>query len=134
MADVLLALGRLQEATTGTSIEHLVAELMDAMAADTTAADLRQEIEFLKAEKERGAYDTTKISVNHDALARLLQTADPGGFWSNDLGVRWVDDGSGVSRKLAPVECSAHDTTEMLFAGTSSQGAVCRRCGEFLPC
>lgn len=49
-ARVLTALGRLQGAAEGTSFEPLVKDLVNAMAADTTAADLRQEIEFLKAE------------------------------------------------------------------------------------
>lgn len=47
---VLLAIGRLQEETARTWVEPLVTELVEALAADTTAVELRQEIEFLKAE------------------------------------------------------------------------------------
>lgn len=31
-------------------------------------------------------------------------------------------------------ECDTHSLGEMLFAGTSQQGAVCGRCKRFLPC
>lgn len=41
-----------------------------------------------------------KVLVNAESLARLLQDVDPGGFMSNELGVAWVDDGSGYARKL----------------------------------
>lgn len=47
---ILIALGRLQGAAAGTPFESLVDDLVEAMAADTTVADLRQEIEFVKAE------------------------------------------------------------------------------------
>ena len=50
---VLLAIGRLQEETARTWVEPLVTELVEALAADTTAVELRQEIEFLKAEADR---------------------------------------------------------------------------------
>lgn len=47
---VLDAVGRLQDATDGTEFEPLVDELLEAIEADTTVAELRQEIEFLKTE------------------------------------------------------------------------------------
>lgn len=50
---VLLAIGRLQEETARTWVEPFVTELVEALAADTTAVELRQEIEFLKAEADR---------------------------------------------------------------------------------
>jgi hypothetical protein len=50
---VLAALGRLQDEVANTWVEPLVNELVAAMAADTTAAELRQEIEFLKAEADQ---------------------------------------------------------------------------------
>lgn len=49
-ADVLESLARLQEKFGGTPYEMLVDDLVAALAADKTAADLRQEVEFLKAE------------------------------------------------------------------------------------
>lgn len=49
---VLDAVGRLQDATGGTEFEPLVDELLEAIAADTTVSELRQEIEFLKAENQ----------------------------------------------------------------------------------
>jgi hypothetical protein len=52
-ARVLTALGRLQDEVANTWVQPLVDELVAAMAADTTAAELAQEIEFLKAEANR---------------------------------------------------------------------------------
>ena len=50
-ADVLDAIARLQEKFGGTPYELLVDDLVAALAADTTVAELRQEVEFFKAEK-----------------------------------------------------------------------------------
>ena len=47
---VLNAIASLQDAAVGTECEWHVQALVDALAADTTAVELRQEIEFLKAE------------------------------------------------------------------------------------
>jgi hypothetical protein len=44
-----------------------------------------------------------KVLVNADALARLLEQVASGGFWSNELGIGYVDDGSGAARKLVAV-------------------------------
>jgi hypothetical protein len=41
-----------------------------------------------------------RVEVNREALAQLLRDVDPGGFMSNSLGVRFVDDGSGIARQL----------------------------------
>ena len=41
-----------------------------------------------------------RVSVKAEELGRLLQSADPGGFLSNGLGVAWEDDGSGFARRL----------------------------------
>lgn len=49
---VLTAVARLQEETARTWVEPFVTELVEALAEDTTAIELRQEIEFLKAEHE----------------------------------------------------------------------------------
>lgn len=51
---VMGAIGRLQDATAGTEYEPLVDELVDALADDTTAVELRQEIEF-RARRESAA-------------------------------------------------------------------------------
>lgn len=50
---VLDAVGRLQDATSRTDFEPLVDELLDAITADTTMAQLRQEIEFERAAIEQ---------------------------------------------------------------------------------
>lgn len=47
---ILALLSQLQARHAGTPYETLVDDLVAAIAADTTVADLRQEIEFLKAE------------------------------------------------------------------------------------
>jgi len=47
-----------------------------------------------------------RVSVNAEALARLLRSADPGGFFSNELGVGFEDDGSGIMRRLIETEPS----------------------------
>lgn len=49
---VLDVLGRLQDETDGTELAPLVGQLVAAMAADTTAVELRQEVEHLRAEAE----------------------------------------------------------------------------------
>ncbi len=50
---VLDAIGRLQEKFGGTPYEVLVDDLVQALADDTTVADLRQEIAFRDAEIDR---------------------------------------------------------------------------------
>lgn len=40
------------------------------------------------------------VAVNAEALARLLRGIDPSGYLSNELGVAWIDDGSGIALKL----------------------------------
>jgi hypothetical protein len=37
------------------------------------------------------------------ALERVLPAIDPGGFLSNELGIGWVDDGSGFARRIVAV-------------------------------
>ena len=38
--------------------------------------------------------------VKENALIYLLKRFDPGGFLTHELGLAWVDDGSGYARKL----------------------------------
>ena len=44
--------------------------------------------------------DDTVPEVNVAPLERILAAIDPGGYLSNELGVAWIDDGTGVARKL----------------------------------
>lgn len=47
---VLIAIGRLLDESRGSTLEPVVVELVDAIAADTTAVELRQEVAHLEAE------------------------------------------------------------------------------------
>lgn len=46
--------------------------------------------------------DPETIEVNRSALRALLWNSD--GFESRDLGICWVDDGSGCARRLLTVD------------------------------
>jgi hypothetical protein len=67
---VLGAIAQLQDQTAGTPYETLVGALMDALADDSTVFDLRQEIEFLKTEKERLLYRIDDFSRRAEIAER----------------------------------------------------------------
>lgn len=85
----------------------------------------------------------SELEVFRAALERLLTKIDPGGFLSRELGVAWVDDGSGHARRLVVASHESENAEllaelrEILAAGDHPESklrrsyiAVARSLGE----
>lgn len=47
--------------------------------------------------------ESSMLTVPAEAFARILARDDPDGFMSRDLGVIWVDDGTGTASRLVNI-------------------------------